>query len=166
MMGFCSSDFSRRYDILISYSAPCKAASTLEFNMKGYALIAVALACLALTSCGASGPSAEIDLTMTDFQFSPNSFAIPAGQEITLNVANTGAVEHEFVIFKLGTDAGDEFDEGDQQNIYWKVEALPGQSATMTFTAPTEPGAYSVVCGIPGHIMAGMVGTLTVVAGE
>ena len=134
--------------------------------MKNNTLIAATLACLALTSCGASGPSTDIDLTMTDFQFTPNSVTIPAGQEIALHVANTGAVAHEFVIFKLGTDAGDEFDEGDQQNVYWKVEALPGQSATLTFTAPTEPGEYSVVCGIPGHIMAGMVGKLTVVTGE
>lgn len=134
--------------------------------MKKYMLIAVALACFALTSCGASGPSTEIDLTMADFQFTPNSFTIPAGQEITLNVANTGAVEHGFVIFKLGTDAGDEFNEGDKQNVYWEVEVLPAQSATLTFTSPAEPGKYEIVCGIPGHLMAGMVGELTVVAGE
>jgi uncharacterized cupredoxin-like copper-binding protein len=37
---------------------------------------------------------------------------------------------------------------------------------TGIFTAPTDPGEYQIVCGTPGHFMSGMVGKLTVVAGE
>ncbi|MBK9008650.1 MAG: Plastocyanin [Anaerolineales bacterium] len=134
--------------------------------MKMYAVITVMLVCVLLTSCKDGGSSTAIDVTLTDFQFTPNSFTIMAGREITINAVNNGVVEHEFAILKFGADAGDEFDEEDKQNIYWEVKVPAGQSVTLTFTAPSAPGEYSVVCGIQGHLMAGMVGKLTVVAGE
>lgn len=121
---------------------------------------------LSLSACGASDPTATISVVMTDFHFEPAQFTVPAGQEITINVVNNGAVEHEFVIFKLGTTAGEKFGNEDEDNIYWEVEVLPGQSATETFTAPSEPGEYYVTCGIEGHLEAGMNAKLIVVAGE
>jgi uncharacterized cupredoxin-like copper-binding protein len=103
---------------------------------------------------------------MTDFHFEPAEFTVPAGQEITINATNNGAVEHEFVIFKLGTDAGEKFGDEDEENIYWEVEVQPGQSVTAVFTAPSEAGEYFVTCGIEGHLEAGMNGKLIVVAGK
>jgi uncharacterized cupredoxin-like copper-binding protein len=121
---------------------------------------------LVLSACGGGGPSTTLDITMTDFKFEPTEFTVPAGQEITVNATNNGAVEHEFVIFKLGTDAGEKFGDEDEENIYWEVEVFPGQSASGTFTAPAEAGEYYVTCGIEGHLEAGMNGKLIVVAGE
>lgn len=130
--------------------------------------IIVALLCsLMLVSCGgASSPTTNLDVTMTDFQFQPNQYTVPAGQEITLNSANNGAVVHNFVIMKLGTSAGAMFDEEDAPNVYWEVELQPGGSTTTSFTAPTEPGEYEVVCRTEGHIASGMTGKLTVVPAE
>jgi uncharacterized cupredoxin-like copper-binding protein len=120
---------------------------------------------LTLTACGgAGGSSTEIKLSMTDFMFDPMDNTVPAGQEITMTASNSGAVEHEYVIFKYGTDAGDNFGDDDEDNIYWEVEVQPGKSVTETFTAPSEPGEYFVTCGIAGHLQAGMVGKLIVVA--
>ena len=121
---------------------------------------------LTLTACGGGGAKTEFDVTMTDFMFEPKEFTVPAGQVITVNAVNNGAVEHEFVIFNFGTDAGEKFGPEDEENIYWEVEVFPGENSTTTFTAPTEPGVYTVTCGIEGHLEAGMSGTLTVVAGE
>ncbi|NJC98917.1 MAG: hypothetical protein C3F07_20145 [Anaerolineales bacterium] len=121
---------------------------------------------LVLSACGAGGASTTINVTMTDFHFEPMEFTVPAGQEITVNATNNGAVEHEFVIFKLGTDAGEKFGDEDEENIFWEVEVMPGQSASTTFTAPGDPGEYQVTCGIEGHLEAGMLGKLIVVAGE
>lgn len=121
---------------------------------------------LVLSSCAAGGPTTTIDVTMTDFQFQPNQFTIPAGQEITFNSTNTGAVVHNFVIMKLGTTAGDMFDEEDIPNVFWEVEIQPGGSVDTTFTAPTGPGEYEVVCRTEGHIVSGMTAKLIVVAGE
>ena len=115
-------------------------------------------------ACGSSGPSTNIKLNMTDFMFEPTDFTIPAGQEITLAVSNFGAIEHEYVIFKYGTNAGDTFGADDEDNIYWEVEVQPGDTVTETFTAPSEPGEYYVTCGITGHLQAGMIGKLIVVA--
>jgi uncharacterized cupredoxin-like copper-binding protein len=103
---------------------------------------------------------------MTDFQFQPNQFTVPAGQEITFNSTNNGAVVHNFVIMKYGTTAGDMFDEEDIPNVYWEVEIQPGGSVNTTFTAPTEPGEYEVVCRTEGHIASGMVAKFTVVPSE
>src|SRR5512141_201848 len=125
--------------------------------MKRSLLIAALLCSLTLVSCGgAGGASKTIDVTMTDFQFQPSHFTVPAGQEITFNASNNGAVVHNFVIMKLGTSAGDMFDKEDTPNVYWETELQPGGSVNTTFTAPSDPGEYEVVCRTPGHIIAGM----------
>lgn len=119
------------------------------------------------SACGASGgPSTTIDLKMTDFKFEPTHFTIPAGKEITINARNDGAVLHEFVLMKYGENIGDNFGDEDEENIYWEIEVDPGGSKSATFTAPSDPGEYQVVCGTEGHFVAGMVGGLTVVEGE
>lgn len=128
-------------------------------------LATVVILSLVLTACGAGdAPSTDLKVEFTDFAFTPATFSVPAGQEITLTAKNSGAVIHEFVIMKLGTTVGEDFGDEDEGNIYWEVEVEPGGSATVTFTAPSEPGEYQLVCGTEGHFVAGMVGSLTVVA--
>ena len=136
--------------------------------MKKIVFLWMVVISLALASCGgkAARPSTEINITMTDFQFSPNAFTVPAGKEITLNAENTGGVVHSFVIMQKGQTAGTEFNDEDQPNVYWEVEIQPGGSADTSFAAPTDPGDYEVICHIPGHLQAGMIGKLTVVAEE
>ena len=130
-------------------------------------LFAAILFSLLLAGCGgAITVSDTIDVTMTDFQFQPNQFTVPAGQEIAFNSSNNGAVIHNFVVMKLGTTAGDMFDEEDVPNVYWEAEIPPGGSINTSFTAPSEPGTYEVVCRTEGHIISGMTATLTVVAAE
>jgi len=131
--------------------------------MKRYLLITAVLLSLMLVSCGGGGASTKIDVTMTDFQFQPNQFTVPAGQEITINATNNGAVVHNFVIMKLGTSAGPSFDDQDIPNVFWQVELPPGSSTNTSFTGPTDPGDYEVVCRTEGHIAAGMSAKLTVV---
>ena len=134
--------------------------------MKKYLIVAAVILSLTLVACGGGGPSTNIDVTMTDFQFQPNQFTVPAGQEISFSSSNNGAVVHNFVIMKLGTQAGDFFDEEDLPNVYWETELQPGSSTSTTFTAPSEPGEYEVVCRTEGHIMSGMVAKLTVVPAQ
>jgi len=127
-------------------------------------LVLVFALSMTLAGCGKPGPTTDLEVNMTEFTFTPAEFTIPAGEEITLTATNNGAVVHEFVIFKLGTDAGDHFGDEDEANIYWEMEALPGESKTLTFTAPGEPGAYYVTCRTEGHLEAGMSGEIIVVA--
>ena len=131
------------------------------------AAVLFSLLLVMLTSCGGGdGVTTSIDVRMTDFQFQPNQFTVPAGQEITFTSANNGAVVHNFVIMKLGASSGDFFDEEDFPNIYWETELLPGADTDTSFTAPTEPGEYEIVCRTEGHIASGMTGKLTVVPAE
>ena len=114
-----------------------------------------------LSSCSAA--SRTIDLTISDYHFEPDTFTIPAGEEITVHIDNEGFVSHQFVIFKLGTDVGSKIGPEDQANVYWRFEVLPGRSDSATFIAPSEPGEYFITCGIFGHLEAGMSGSLIVV---
>ena len=132
--------------------------------MKKKLLLVLSLITLALSACGTNTPSTEINVDMTDFAFTPNQFRVPAGQQITLHVQHDGTVEHDFIIMKYGTSVGEHFDTEDQPNIYWQIKVQPGQSETLTFTAPDQPGTYQIVCGMAGHVEAGMVGQLEVVA--
>jgi uncharacterized cupredoxin-like copper-binding protein len=138
--------------------------------MKRTKVVAVALCSalfMLLASCGgAGGVTTNIEVTMTDFQFQPNQFTVPAGEEISFSSSNNGAVLHNFVIMKLGTSAGPMFEDEDIPNVYWQVELVPGGSTESSFTAPTEPGEYEVVCKTEGHIASGMTGTLIVVPAE
>ena len=131
---------------------------------KSFLLVSLILFLSWLTACGGGGPSTSLNVIMTDFHYSPDSFTVPAGQEITINATNNGAVVHEFVIMKYGTKVTKDFTAEDKKNVYWMVELQPGGQTNTKFTAPSEPGEYQIVCGTPGHFISGMVGKLTVVA--
>ena len=116
---------------------------------------------LTLTACG--GNVTTINVTLTDFAYNPTTFTVPAGATVKLNATNNGVVEHEFAIMKLGTSVTPPFGDKDEGNIFWELDEIqPGTTKSDTFTAPTEPGDYEIVCGLAGHIENGMVATLTV----
>lgn len=128
--------------------------------MKTRSLLFLLTLLLQPTACNNSPTT--INVTLSDYRYTPSTFTVPAGREITLNLKNEGFVSHMFIIFNLGTNVGAKFGPEDEENIYWQVEVLPGKSATAKFTAPTEPGEYYVTCGLGGHHEVGMVGTLIV----
>jgi uncharacterized cupredoxin-like copper-binding protein len=131
--------------------------------MKRSAALLTALLLFAVSACQPGAPTTTINLEMTDFAFTPNQFTVQAGETITLNIEHHGIVVHEFILMKPGTSAGEHFDEEDLPNVYALAEVEPEHSQTFTFTAPSEPGEYQIVCGIAGHLEAGMTGTLIVV---
>ncbi|HEY9151649.1 MAG TPA: cupredoxin domain-containing protein [Anaerolineales bacterium] len=119
---------------------------------------------LAACASGNSAPSTSIHVTLTDFQFTPNSFTVPAGAQISFTAVNNGADEHSFAIMKLGHEIKTHFTDADKPNIYWLEATIePGQTITDTFTAPSDPGMYQVLCIHQGHFEAGMVAKLIVV---
>jgi plastocyanin len=127
---------------------------------KMFTLLALTAGLLLLAAC-ASGPE-KISVTTTDFTFDPTSWTVSAGKEVELTLVNNGTLEHEWVIVKNGMEVTVPFDDDDEEKVFWEMEALPGETKTETFTAPSEPGTYDIVCGTPSHIEQGMVGTLTV----
>ncbi|HEX6286233.1 MAG TPA: cupredoxin domain-containing protein [Acidimicrobiia bacterium] len=117
-------------------------------------------------ACGGDGASTEISAEMTDFQFTPTSWTVAAGEEITIELTNNGSVGHEFVILQPGVtiSSEDELPATEEELlaefVYWEDEVEAGETKTVTFTAPPE-GEYQVICAIEGHFTAGMEGTLT-----
>lgn len=116
-----------------------------------------------LTACQSGALSTKLTVELSDFSITPNQLSVPASAEIQIRVANLGTVEHNFYIMQYGMDVDGMFDEEDIANAYWHVEVQPDDSVTLNFTAPDQPGIYQIVCGLPGHLQSGMVGTLEVV---
>ena len=103
-----------------------------------------------------------IAVTTTDFQFTPNSWTINPGKDVTLTITNTGVEEHEWVLLKQGTRITIPFGEDDEDKVYWEIEAGPNTTKKETFITPLKPGTYDIVCGKPQHIEQGMKATLIV----
>lgn len=133
-----------------------------EISLKKILTLMVLLSVL-ISACKAGGPSSRLHVELSDFAITPNQFTIPAGSEIQISIENKGAVVHDFYIMKLGIDVGDKFDEDDKSNAYWDAEVQPDNNVNLSFSAPDQSGTYQIVCGMPGHLQAGMVGTLEVV---
>jgi len=117
---------------------------------------------LILAACGGSKKT-TLNATATDTGYDSPTYTVPAGAEVTLNLTNKGAIEHEFAVLKKGEHVTPPFGEKDEGKIFWELDGVAaGTTASGTFTAPTEPGEYDVICGIPGHIELGMTATLIV----
>ncbi len=103
-----------------------------------------------------------ISVVASDFQFEPHTWTIPAGEEVSLSLSNNGIEEHEWVLLKLGQDVSLPFSEDDERKIFWEIEADPGKTVQSSFTAPSRPGTYRVICGKKEHIEKGMSGIVTI----
>jgi plastocyanin len=129
-------------------------------------LLAVATgATLVLGACGDDddddGASTSIEATASEFQFEPDSWTVPAGEEFTIGFENDGTTDHEWAVINLGDDLESE-DGFAEDKVLLEVEALPaGESTEQAFTID-EAGTYQVICALEGHFDAGMEGTLTV----
>ena len=116
---------------------------------------------LILTACGSK--KTTLNVTTTDTGYDSPTYTVPAAGEVTLNLTNNGTIEHEFAILLLGQHVDPPFGEKDEGKIFWELDGVAsGETKSDTFTAPTEPGEYDVICGIPGHIEMGMTATLIV----
>jgi uncharacterized cupredoxin-like copper-binding protein len=118
---------------------------------------------LALFGCEPGAAETRLNVELGDFSITPNQFTVRAGSVISVSVINNGTIEHDFNIIKMGADIGDMFDPEDEANVLWEVKVKPGETITGTFTVPEETGSYQVICSMPGHLQAGMSGTIIVV---
>ena len=165
----------------------------MSILMRTLSLSVLLAALIATAGCGggdgASSSSADAateavtEVTITpvgnQMQFEQTEFTVPAGEEITLtfnNTATSAAMKHNVVLLttdedavvtrvgQAGTRAADnEYVPEDDAVLAATGLADPGETVTVTFTAPSDPGAYRYICTFPGHY-ATMQGTMTVVS--
>lgn len=134
-------------------------------------MTALAVLAMVTAACDSGGDaSTSLDVTTSDFQFSPNSWTVPTGEEITIDITNEGSVLHEWVLLQPGVNIETEAELPETEEelladfVYVEDEVEAGASKTLSFTAPAA-GTYQVICAIETHFDAGMEGTLTVVDG-
>ncbi len=107
---------------------------------------------------GASGPTALTFVGM-DIAYDQTEVTAAAGQPIEVTFRNEGTLEHNWLI--IGTNATPE--EATEEDALAGTDMgvlQPGEEKSIEFTLPA--GEYTYVCTVPGHAVAGMLGTLTV----
>ena len=121
--------------------------------MRKLVLLGAALFVALLPACGGgdeepgSSVSQTAELEAFDYYFEPTSLLVELGAEVTIEFANNGSVSHSFSAPDLDVE----------------VEAGNGQEATVTFTAPDQPGSFDFFCKYHADEMTG---TISIGGGE
>ena len=144
-------------------------------------IVSIAFACALLGCSREVVPPKIVEITGDDFmKFSVTSFEVKPGQSVSVKLKNIGelprqAVAHNWVLVAKEAfapkfvEAGVPHPERDyiafEQEFYVlaKTKMLgPGESDSVTFTAPRDPGTYEYLCTFPEHYAGGMKGVMTV----
>jgi uncharacterized cupredoxin-like copper-binding protein len=118
--------------------------------MRRGALTAFPLLAVLVAGCGggtapATAAGGSIKLTLTEFKYPTPTIELKADEKATLELKNTGTVEHDLKIDAAGL----------------QVLIQPGKTATRNL-GPLKAGTYEFWCSVTGHKEAGMKGTLIV----
>lgn len=149
-------------------------------NLKPPVLLAATVA-VGLAGCGSSNNSSaastptptatataasathHLTVTATEYRFAPAALKAKAGK-VQITLRNSGKMVHELVVLKTHQSAGSlKVTNGrvSEKDSVGEVSETPA-GKTKTSTLDLKPGAYVIVCNIPGHYQMGMRGTLTV----
>ena len=132
-------------------------------------LLAVLVMGLLLAACGGGGggeatapePVSLAFAGLDEFRYDPETASVAAGAPVTVTFNNEGALEHDWMLVAEGTDLSALTAEDALLPEAHSGVIAAGESNTFSFTAPAA-GTYQIVCTVPGHAPAGIVGTFTV----
>jgi len=130
-----------------------------------------------LAACGSDEPTSTpeptgpsptlVDVELTEWGVVPIVTQSGSGTTV-FHVTNSGALEHELVVFKTGLGA-DELPLGDDGKVDESAgevigeiepgELQPGTEASATFSLGAAN--YILLCNLPGHYQAGMRAVFT-----
>lgn len=158
---------------------------------KSLLAMALSLATASALAAGEHGgshsatPEAEVDRTIQieagDMWFDREELSITAGETVRFEVANTGNLQHEFVIGDaeaqeehremmqaMGNSHGDGHDghgghdmaEGAHGSQMPSITLAPGETTELIWTAPADVDTLVYACNIPGHYESGMFGEI------
>ncbi len=132
-----------------------------------------------IASCSRPAETAPkaVDITANDkMQFSLTEFDVNPGQKVVVTLKNIGiqpkaSMGHDFIVLKQNVNAlrfvdanspyaaKGQLAPGTEKDVVAHTKLLgPGESDTITFTAPYVKGPYEFLCSFPGHYGAGMKG--------
>jgi len=126
-------------------------------------------------------PPKTVEISADDrMKYSVTAFDVRPGQKVSITLTNKGttvktAGGHDLVVLQKNTNVNrfleaasleasrDYVSPGSQKDVLASTKLLgPGESETITFTAPYVPAGYDFVCSFPGHAAQGMKGVITV----
>lgn len=139
-------------------------------------------AALSMAAVAAQAKTVEVE-GLNSLKFSKESITVKPGEEVTIKLVNNtklpaSAMSHNLLVLAADADA-DKIDKAamkagkskdyipdgmDDQILAHTDLVAGGETDSVTFTAPEEPGDHEYICTFPGHFTAGMKGTLTVKA--
>jgi nitrite reductase (NO-forming) len=96
----------------------------------------------AATPAALAGPPI-VELATGDMKFAPRSLTIPANTDVTLRITNKGKLPHDVTI--MGTS-------------YATAKIASGETVELKLNL--APGTYTFICTVPGHMQAGMRGSI------
>ncbi len=164
----------RQTNAVTWYDAPRQLAAHLAYALSGGAR---ASAPAAARTNALPTPDATITLSVVPGQmaFDKTALTVAAGQLVQLVFVNPDVMQHNFILGapgsleEIGAAADRMLATGDavaQQYVPQSPVILfssplvdPGQTVTVQFRAPAQPGAYPFVCTFPGHwrLMNGVI---------
>ena len=150
-----------------------------------FSILALGCSALLLSISGCSkapeAPPKEIKITANDkMKYDLTAFEVKPGQKVSVTLTNVGtapkaSMGHNFILLKQNTNVQKFLDDGSMhasqdyiasefaKDVIAHTKLMgPGESDTITFTAPYIPGDYVFLCAFPGHYAAGMHGLMTV----
>jgi plastocyanin len=134
------------------------------------ALLLAALA-VAAAGCGGGGDKEEggattpatnvpitVDIGQDDNFFQPNRVTAAPGQSLTFNVTNGGAAIHNMHIAGDDNEYGANICEAGGEEPCSDPATMPaGSTATLEWTAPSQPGTYDFRCDFHPTEMTGAI---------
>ena len=102
----------------------------------------------------------EIDVAMTDFEFTPSQLTVTAGQPVRLILTNTGTDRHDFSAPTFFADAA--FRTGGAAPAKGKISLAKDEKAEVDLV-PGKAGQYDLDCTEFLHDLFGMTGHIAVV---
>ncbi len=125
-------------------------AAAVALVLSAGALITAASVASSPAAPGAATPPAidapdRVEVDLAEFSVTPSSITIAVGG--TLVVRNSGSIEHDLAVVDQGLT----------------TPMLAAGNTHELSLAGLAPGTYDLLCTVPGHDSAGMVGRLTVV---
>ena len=135
-----------------------------------------------LTGVTATASDAKtVNISASDtMKYTVTNIEVSPGQKVTVTLKNEGsipkvAMAHNWILLTAGMDPnayarlaiGDAGDGYQPKMLASRVIASipllgPGESGSVTFTAPSASGSYPYLCSYPAHCSAGMHGVLIV----
>ena len=123
-------------------------------------VVAAAAAALAAPTPAQEAAMPTVEITLSNFKFTPKTLSLHHGQAYRLHFVNDSSSGHDFDAPEFFADA--DIDPADAAAIHeGKVEVGKGQSRDVRLT-PRKAGTYEVKCTHVMHATLGMRGDITV----